>query len=132
MRKLIPPKGIKEKEFEVTEFFTDFTNPGEAKVVSEGEENEMSDMDATFHENVNETVTVNQTLFCSVVLQGAVSLQNVVDDPDFNKDAKLLDDLFSIIGDAEVSTVFMPHMQKSRKALADARKSIRKRIEDKQ
>ena len=92
----------------------------------------MSDMDAILHENVNETVTVNQTLFCTVVLQGAVSLQNVVDDPDINNDAKLLDDLFNIIGDAEVSTVFMPHMQKFRKALADARKSIRKRIEDKQ
>ena len=86
----------------------------------------------TPHENVNETETVNQNPFCTVVLQGAVSLQNTVDDPDINKDAKLLDDLSSIIGDADVSTVFKLHMQKFREALADARESIRKRMENKQ
>ena len=84
----------------------------------------MSDTDATPHENVNETDTVNQTPFRNVVLQGATSLQNIVDDPDINKDAELLEDLTSIIGDADVSTFFMPHMQKFREASADARRSI--------
>ena len=92
----------------------------------------MSDTDTTPHENVNETGTVNQTPFCTVVLQGATSLKNIVDDPDINKDANLLSDLSSIIGDADVSTIFMPHMQKFHKGLADACKSIRKRIENKQ
>ena len=110
MRKLIPPKGIKRKEFEETEFFTDFTDPGEAEVVSEGEESEMSDTDVTPHENVNETDTVNQTPFRTVVLQGTVLPQNIVDDPDIKEDAKLLDDLSSIVGDAEISTVFMSYM----------------------
>ena len=32
----------------------------------------------------------------------------------------------------EVDNILLPHMQKSREALADARKSIRKRIENKQ
>ena len=73
---------------------------------------EMSDMDATPHENVNETDTANQTPFHPVVLQGSVSLQNTVDDPDSNKDVKLLDDLCIITGNADVSTVFMPRMQK--------------------
>ena len=86
VRKLIPPKGIKRKEFEGTELFTDFTDPEEVDVVSEGVESEMSDTDATPHENVNETNTVNQTPFGTVILQGAVSLQNIVDDPDINKD----------------------------------------------
>ena len=85
----------------------------------------MNDTDATTQENADETDTVNQTPFRNVVLQGAVSLQNIVDDPDINKDAKFLDDLSSIIGDAEVSTVFTPHMQKFGQALTDARKSIR-------
>ena len=75
---------------------------------------------------------MNQTPFRTVVLQGAVSLQNIVDDSDSNKDAKLLDDLSSIIGDVEVSTSFMPHMQKYREALADACKSIQKRTKNKQ
>ena len=128
VRKLIPPKGIKRKEFTRTEVFTDFTDPEEVDVVSGGEESEMSDTDATLHENVNETDTVNQIPFCTVVLQGAISLQNIADDPDINKNAKLLDDLSIIIGDADVSTVFMPHMQNFDEALADACKSIRKRI----
>ena len=132
VRKLIPPKGIKRKEFVGTQFFTDITDPEEVGIISEGKESEMSDMDATPHENVNETDTVNQTPFHTVVLQGAVSLQNIVDDPDINKDAKVLDDLSIIIGDTDVSTDFMPHMQKFCKALADAHKSIRKRIENKQ
>ena len=91
----------------------------------------MSDTDAT-HENVNETDTVNQSPFCIVVLQGDVSLQNIVGDSDINKDAKLLNGLCIIIDDADVSTVFTSHMQKFRKVLADERKSIRKRIENKQ
>ena len=37
MRKLIQLKGIKRKEFEGAEFFTDFTDPEEAEVVSERE-----------------------------------------------------------------------------------------------
>ena len=74
VRKLIPSKGTKRKEFEGTEFFTDFIDPEEADIISEGEESEMSDTDATPHENVNETDTVNQTSFRTVVLQGAVSL----------------------------------------------------------
>ena len=132
VRKLIPPKGMKRKEFTRTEVFTDSTDHEEEDVVSEGEESEMSDTDATLHENVNETDTVNQTPFCTVVLQGAVSLQNIVDDPDINKDAKLLDDLSIIIDDADVSTVFMPHIQNFDEALADACKSIRKRTENTQ
>ena len=59
---------------------------------------------------------MNQTPFRTVVLQGAV-----VDDPDINKDTKLLDGLSSIIGDAEVSTVFIPHMQKFPETLASAK-----------
>ena len=86
----------------------------------------------TPEENINSTETVNQTPFRTVVLQGAVSLQNIVDDPDINKDAKPLDDLSNIIGNAETGTVFMPHVQKFREALADACKSIRKKIENKQ
>ena len=74
----------------------------------------MSNTDATPHENVNESDKMNQIPFRTVVLQGAVSLQNIVDDPDINKDAKLLDDLSSMIGDADVSVVFMMHMQKFR------------------
>ena len=92
----------------------------------------MSDTDTTPHKNINETGTVNQTLFYTVVLQGAISLQNIVDDPGINQDAKFLDDLPSTVDDAEVSTISMPHMQKFCKALGDARKSIQKRIEDKQ
>ena len=92
----------------------------------------MSDTDATPHENVNETDIVNQTPFRTVVLPGAVSLQNIVNDPDINKDAKLLDDLSSIVGDAKVSTVFMSHMQKFYETLADVRTNIRNRIENKQ
>ena len=65
-----------------------------------------------------------KTTSCTVVLKGAASLQNIVNNPDINKDTKLLDDLSSIIGDADASTVFMPHMQKIREALPDARKSI--------
>ena len=110
VRKLISPKGIKRKEFEETEFFTDFTDPGEAEVVSEGEESEMSDTDVTPYENVNETDTVNQTPFRTVVLQGTVLLQNIVYNPDINEDAKLLDYLSSIIGDAEISIAFMSYM----------------------
>ena len=132
VRKLIPPKGTKRKEFTRTDAFTDFTNPEEVDVVSEGEESEMSDMDATLYENVHETDTVNQTLFCTVVLQGAISLQNIADDLDINKNAKLLDNLSIIIGDADVSAVFMPHMQNFDEDLADACKSIRKRIENTQ
>ena len=63
VRKLIPPKRIKRKEFEGTEFFTDFTYPEVTEVISEGKESEMSDTDTTLHENVNETDTVNQTPF---------------------------------------------------------------------
>ena len=80
MRKLIPPKGTKRKELEGKEFFTDFTEPGVVDVVSEGQKSEMSDTDLNPHEHVNETDTVNQTPFCTVVFQGAVSLQNIVDD----------------------------------------------------
>ena len=50
-RKLILPKGIKRKEFEGREFFTDFTDPEQADVISEGEESEMSDTDETPHKN---------------------------------------------------------------------------------
>ena len=92
----------------------------------------MTDKDATDHENVNETDTVNQTPLYTIVLQGTVPVQNIVDDPDISKDPLLLDDLSSIIIDVEVRIAFMPHMQKFREALADARKSIRKRIENKQ
>ena len=126
------PKGIKRKEFEGKDFFTDFTNPEETEVVSEVEENEMTDKDATDHENVNETDTVNQTPLYTIVFQVPVPVQNIVDDPDISKDPKLLDDLSSIIIDVEVRTAFMPHMQKFREPLADAPKSIRKRIENKQ
>ena len=80
VRKLIPPKGTKRKELEGKEFFTDFTEPGVVDVVSEGQKSEMSDTDLNPHEHVNETDTVNQTPFCTVVFQGAVSLQKFVDD----------------------------------------------------
>ena len=73
VRKLIPPKEIKRKEFEGPQFFTDFTDPEEADVVSEVEESEMSDTDANLQENVNEANTVNQVPFRTVILQGAVS-----------------------------------------------------------
>ena len=49
VRKLTPPKQIKRKEFEGTEFFADFTDSEEAEIISEGEESEMSDTDATLH-----------------------------------------------------------------------------------
>ena len=92
----------------------------------------MSDTDVIPHENVNETNILNQIPFYTVVLQGAVSLQNIVDDPDINKDAKLLDNLSSITSDAKVSTAVMPHMKKFREDSGDARKGILKRIVNKQ
>ena len=49
VKKLIPLKGIKRKEFEGTKFFTDFTSPEEAEVVSEEEESEMSESNPLSH-----------------------------------------------------------------------------------
>ena len=88
----------------------------------------MCDTDATTHEKVNETDALNQTSFYTVVFHGAVSLQNIVDDSDSNKDTKLLDGLSSIIGDAEVRTVFVRHVKKFHEGFADTRKCIKKRI----
>ena len=112
VKTLIPPKGVKRKEYEGTEFFTgfeDFEEPNEEP--SRSDESDVSDSEAISGDLPTAAVPDNQPPQ-PVIVHGTVSLQNIVADEDINKDAKFLDDINKVINDADTSQIFLPQMQK--------------------
>ena len=131
VKTLIPPKGVKRKEYEGTRFFTgfeDFEEPNEEP--SRSDESDVSDSKAISGDLPTAAVPDNQPPQ-PVIVHGTVSLQNIVADEDINKNAKFLDDIKKVINDADTSQIFLPQMQKLREAYNDGRKSVQKRVEQK-
>ena len=141
VKQLIPPKGIK-RNFEGSEFLPILmilTHAGQ----KEQDKNDQSDGESECSENESvpeEAIAVTDTenpamvvqTQTTVMLHGAVSLQNACQDENVNKDAKFLDKMFDVMDMTETSLLFRPHAQKIRDALNEARKSVKKCIENEQ
>ena len=128
IKQIIPPNGIRRKNFEGHEFI-------EACDADE-EENADRATDDELRESESETSEDEESPSDqpSVVVpenkgsRGIASLQNVCNDPEINKDAVFLDEFRKVLEKNETSVLFKPHLNKMKATFFKARRNLEKRI----
>ena len=138
IRKSIPSKGIRRKNIEGAELLNfieeevsiDDEEWGSATDDLDAEpESDVSDVDGTVEpaENTVDAPFEPQPM----IIHNTASLSKLCDDDSINKDARFLDDLTLLFNKHETSENFLPHWRKLQNVYNEARRSVRKRTENK-
>ena len=130
VRTIIPPKGIRWKNIEGAELL-DFTEEFQGIDTAEvGNEDDIPDASDSEEEEIPQIVPVPNTPPNEVAaaVLSVVTLGNICNDEQINKDARLLDILAQVFDEHETSVQFLPHLNKMMSAYHDARASVKRRI----
>ena len=147
VKKLIPPKGIKRKNqegYELLDFIclddaqeddyqNLFDNLFKSQINFEEEsDEESSDSDDSSHEVLQDEGTATQPDESEIAASSSrvVSLSNLCDDSDVNKDALFLDSMAKVF-EMDTSEIFFSRVRKFQSVFDEARRSVKKRIESK-
>ena len=131
IKNLIPPKGI-HRDFEGSELLDYVEDDPYLFEDDESKTNETPDESGSESDDDVETQpeTSNQTTVETARSSKIPSLTNITEDPLINKDAKFLDALQLVLEENDTSVIFKPHLKKLKSAFYEARRSIKKRIQD--
>ena len=147
VKKLIPPKGIKRKNQECYELL-DFVCPDDAQendyqnlfdnlfkseiIFEEESDGESSDSDDSSDDVLQDKGTATQPDESEIAASssGVAPLSNLCDDPDVNKDTLFLDSMAKAF-EMDTSEIFLSHVRKFQSVYDEARRSVKKRIENK-
>ena len=147
VKKLIPPKGIKRKNQEGYELL-DFICPDDAQEddyqnlfdnlfksqinVEEESDGESSGSDDSSDEVLQDEGTATEPDESEIAASSSrvVSLSNLCDDSDVNKDALFLDSMAKVF-EMDTSEIFFSRVRKFQSVFDEACRSVKKRIESK-
>ena len=138
IRKLLPPKGIRREKIEGAELL-DFMEE-EVSIDNEERGSTTDDLDAVSESDVSDVDEAVEPAENTVdapfepqpmIIHNTASLSNLYDDDSINKNARFLDELTLLFNKHETSETFLPHLKKLQNVYNEARRSLRKRIENK-
>ena len=124
IKQIIPPKGIRRKNFEGQKFI-EACDKDEEKYGERATDDESESETSEDEESPSDQPSV-------VVLEkkgshGIASLQNLCDDPEINKDAVFLDEFQKVLETNGTSTLFKLHLNKMKATFFEAPRNLKKR-----